>query len=101
MKLEEDQIVWTCQPTIECGYDERLHKPRQVKLSLRNTVWYGHGFNYETGEIDEDSNATMFAKETNCFLTKKEAVIIYAHYLVQEIQCLQDDLKGFEQQRKD
>lgn len=111
MKLEENEIVWTCEPTIECGYDERLHKPRQVRLSLRNTVWYGYGFNHETGEIDEDSNATMFAKETNCFLTKKEANDCYAHDLALQIYHLQvtmdlvqlgwDELKFFENNRED
>jgi hypothetical protein len=101
MKFEEGQIVWTCQPPIECGYGERLHKPHQVKISLRHTIWYGHGFNYETGEIDTDSNATIFAKETNCFLTKKEANDLYIYDLVCQINDLQDELKHFEENRED
>lgn len=106
MKLEEGQIVWTCQPSIECGYDERLHKPRQVKLSrpLHRLgafgVW-GYGFNHETGEIDTDTNATIFAKETNCFLTKKEANDCYAYDLALQISHLQDELNRFEETRED
>ena len=100
MQLEENQIVWTCCPTIECGYDERL-EPRQVKLRLYRTIWYGHSFNHETGEIDKDPNATIVAKETNCFLTKKEANDCYAHSLALEICYMQDELKRFEETRND
>lgn len=102
MQLIEGEIVWTCAPAIECGYDERLHLPHQVKLRVGNhNVWYGHSFCEETGEMDRDSNATIFAKEHNCFKTKQEANDCYAENLRYEIRVLQEELQDFEYHRND
>jgi hypothetical protein len=87
MQLEENQIVWTCCPTIECGYDERL-EPRQVKLRLYRTIWYGHSFNHETGEIDKDPNATIVAKETNYSWFLQNALV---HLACNKFQVLKNE----------
>lgn len=102
MKLIENEIVWTCTPTIECGYDETLHRTRQVKLKIgQHGVFYGHAFNEESGEVDTDSNATIFARESNCFATKKEANDHYAANLTYEIAAMQSELEDFNKRRED
>lgn len=100
MKFEEGQIVWTCQPSIESN-DELPRKPREVKLRFSNGIWYGHSFNYETGDMDTDYNASIFARETNCFSTKKEANDLYIHLYRCYIDDLQDELNRFEENRED
>lgn len=102
MKLVENEIVWTCAPPIECGFDDRLHlhEPRQVKLKVKCNVWQAHGFN-ETGEIDSDTNATIYARENNVFATRKEANDYYASYLTYEISALQRELEDFQKLRED
>jgi hypothetical protein len=92
MQLKDDAIVWTCAPAIENGYDTRLVRPHQVKLLCDiNGCWYGYAFD-ENGQIDDDSNATVFANENNCFETEKEAVEHYGDYLSKEIASLQEEL---------
>lgn len=100
MNFEEGKIVWTCEPSLE-SYGNLPRKPRQVKLHYKNNLWFGHSFNYQTGEIDMDSNATIFARETNCFSTKKEANDLYVHLMRRHIDDLQDELKLFEENRED
>lgn len=101
MILEEGKIVWTCEATFEAGYDYFLSRPRQVKLRLEKgnhslePVWYAHGFNHETGEIDTDSNATTFATEHTCFENKKDADDRYISYLKGNIEGLQEELRDF------
>lgn len=95
MKLTEGAIVWTCAPALEDS-DERLHKPRQVKLRKDTRgVWYGHGFNDETGVQDEDSNATIFANEDNVFVTKKEANLYYEIWLTEMVAYYMSELENF------
>ena len=102
MKFEDGQIVWTCEPPIESSYDELPRKPRTVKLRQSSSIiWFGHSYNRETGEIDSDPNATIFASDTNCFLTKKEANDLYIHLYQRHIEDLQDELKAFEESRED
>lgn len=101
MQLVENLIVWTCAPNLECGYDERPHKPRQVKLKKGgHQVFYGHAFD-ENGVVDKDTNATIFATEYNCYLTKKEANDYYADCLRDTIELTQQKLIDFEKYRED
>lgn len=102
MKLVNDDVVWTCENTLE-DYSDNCREPRQVKLKVNTErgIVYGHSFNEETGKIDIDPNATIVAYEDNCFATRKEANDYYVSHLKLFIAELQETIDHFNKTRID
>lgn len=83
--LKNGDVFWCIRPNMESeGYGSCPPvRPWQGKLRIRHevrTTYELSRFNEETGEVDDDSNATAIISkpEEELFLTLKEALAAYA-----------------------
>lgn len=74
-----NDIFYTCLPSTEAfGLgDTAPRKPYPVKVRVENGVLKAYCFNAETGEMDDDSNASCCPKPKDLFPTLKEATEAY------------------------
>ena len=99
-ELKDGEIYWTCLPDMESeGHGDdypktpyRVQAKRQGKP--RDDVVYLHCFDRETGEIDDDSNATAIAENNAVFATKEEAQKYYVRETVVCVEMLLNHAKN-------
>jgi hypothetical protein len=94
--IEISDIRWCILPDSESsGYDDI--KPRKPWLGKVTSAKPGYSiricsYNPETGSIDDDSNASTYAREEDLFLTEQEARKAYLSAMNDYISDLQNQI---------
>jgi hypothetical protein len=100
-EIKDGDILWTIKGDMESeGYgDYDPRKPHQVKAFWQNNPG-GRAlkifcFNKQTGEIDDDSNASNYVQPSDVFKTKAETITAFAEAIRRCIQDCQEQIAEY------
>jgi len=90
--IDTAKVYWTCRQSVEAeNYGDTAPcepYPVKVRTGDNTTVAYAHCFDPDTGEIDDDSNATAMVRPLDLFDTEAAAWTAYRKLAISHVADL-------------